>query len=64
MIEIFKGIILLAINVFNQVFFVEIELTPELSLPFGVCLIAIVLLIIIIVIVLRIFNIDIGGDDE
>lgn len=62
MIEIFKGIILIAINAFNQVFFVEIELTPELKLPLGVCLISIILLVIIIVIVLRIFNI--GGGDE
>ena len=62
MIEILKMFITLAINAFNKVFFVEIELTETLKLPLGVVLIAVGLFALIIAVILNIYNI--GGDDE
>lgn len=65
MIEILKMFITMAINAFNHIFFVEIELTETLKLPLGVVLIAVGLFALIIAVILNMYNIKFGeGDDD
>lgn len=63
MIEILQAFITLIVNTFNQIFFIEIELSETMKMPLGVILIAICLFVLIIVIILDIYNIKFGGGD-
>ena len=64
MIEIIKQFGIMAIDVFNKIFFIEIELTDNFTTYFGLVILAIAFFVIAIVLIFNAIGINfLGGDD-
>ncbi len=64
MLEILKGVISLLMQGINQIFNIDIEITPEFHAKFGMLLISFAFLCILLICVFNALGIHIGKDDE
>lgn len=63
MLEILKNVIDLVMQVINQLFYIEIEITSDFHAPLGFLIITAMFICILIAWVLHALGIDFGGDD-